>query len=178
MSRNDRVFRGLQHIYMFLFALRFQEAFWVIYLRSRGFSFAAIGMMETVYHVAGFFAEIPTGIIADRISRKHSLLFGRAAAIAASLLVLYSRNLPLLIVAFAVWSLGGAFHSGAYEALVYDGLLEKSEGSTFTRVWGRLNGTFLACFFRALWALRLQRLHFTGKAICSRPVSLSGSSAS
>lgn len=144
MRCTARISNVLNHGYMFFFALRFSEAFWVIYLRSRGLSFAAIGLLETVYHIASFLAEIPTGIIADRIGRRYSLMIGRATCIVTAVLMLSVRNLPLLALTFAMWSLGGAFHSGAYEALVYDGLVEQGRSGSFTRVWGRLNGTYLA----------------------------------
>lgn len=144
MVGSTRLAKKLNHIYMFLFALRFSEAFWVIYLRTRGFSFAAIGLFEAVYHVAGFFAEIPTGIIADRIGRRNCLLIGRITCIITAALMLSSQSIPLLALTFALWSLGGAFHSGAYEALVYDGMVAEGRQDSFTREWGRLNGTYLA----------------------------------
>lgn len=144
MKRPARLASVLNHGYMFLFALRFSEAFWVIYLRSRGFSFAAIGLLETIYHIANFTAEIPTGIIADRLGRRNSLMIGRITCLCTALLMLSANSLPLLALTFALWSLGGAFHSGAYEALVYDNLVEQGRAGSFTQMWGRLNGTYLA----------------------------------
>lgn len=133
----------LNHTYMFFFSLQFSIAFWVIFLRSRGLSFVAIGLLETIYHIAAFLAEIPTGIIADRWGRRTSLILGAVAALLSSALTLTTRSIPLLAVAFALAALSNAFHSGAFEAIVYDELVKEGKENEFTRKLGRLNGTFL-----------------------------------
>jgi len=43
-------------------SLLFTSAVWVIYLASRGYSPLAIGLFETVFHIAKFVAEVPTSI--------------------------------------------------------------------------------------------------------------------
>lgn len=133
----------LNHTYMFFFSLNFSFAFWVIFLRSRGLSFVAIGLLETIYHVTSFFAEIPTGLIADHWGRRTSLVLGRAASVLAAVLTLTTRSFPLLAVAFVLSALSNVFHSGAFEAIVYDELVKEGKEQEFTRKLGRLNGTFL-----------------------------------
>lgn len=128
---------------MFLFALRLTEVYWVIYLREKGLSFAAIGLLETIFHIASFSFEIPTGIIADRLGRKVSLAVGRVLAAVAAALNLYSRNWTLIAISFAVSAISYTCHSGAFEALVYDSIPDK-EKSGFTKLIGRLNSTYLA----------------------------------
>jgi hypothetical protein len=46
--------------------LHFTGAIWVIYLATHGYSPFAIGLFETLFHVAKFVAEVPTGIFWDR----------------------------------------------------------------------------------------------------------------
>ncbi len=55
---------------MALFSLRFTEVFWVVFLRSKGLSYAAIGLLETVFHISSLACEMPTGLIADRWGRR------------------------------------------------------------------------------------------------------------
>src|SRR5579859_3317186 len=55
-------------------SLLFTSAVWVIYLASRGYSPLAIGLFETVFHIAKFVAEVPTGIFADLMGRRKSLV--------------------------------------------------------------------------------------------------------
>ena len=128
---------------MFLFALRFTEVYWVVYLREKGLSFAAVGLLETVFHIASFSFEIPTGIIADRLGRKVSLAVGRILAAVSAALTLYSKSWALLAASFAVSAISYTCHSGAFDALVYDSL-PKEGRSGFPRLIGGLNSTYLA----------------------------------
>lgn len=132
------------YAYLFFFSLRFSEAFWVVYLRSRGFSFAVIGLMETVFHIASFLGEVPTGLLADRFGRKAGLIMGRLAAILSSLLMLTSQTIPSIMLAFVLSALSWTFHSGAFEAWVYDSLADHGQAHTFTQALGRFNALFLA----------------------------------
>lgn len=131
------------HAYMLLFSMRFTEVYWVVYLREKGLSYAAIGLLETVFHIASFSFEIPTGIIADRFGRKASLAVGRALSALSAAMILYSKDWTLIAASFAVNAISYTCHSGAFEALVYDSLPE-DERPAFTRLIGRLNSTYLA----------------------------------
>jgi len=130
------------HAYMFLFSLRFAEIFWVIYLREKGLSFAAIGLVETVFHIASFSSEVPTGMIADRFGRWTSIAVGRALAAVAAAMILWGKSDLMLAIAFAVQAVSYTCHSGAFDALIYDSLPD-SRRHEYTRVIGKLNSTYL-----------------------------------
>lgn len=142
MNRRRLTFTRGAHAYMFLFSLRFTEVVWVIYLREKGFSYASIGLLETVFHIASFLSEVPTGIIADRWGRRTSVFLGRVLSAAASAIILYSRTWAFLAASFAIQAVSYTCHSGAFDALVYDSL-PVDQKSTFTRLMGRLNSTYL-----------------------------------
>lgn len=127
---------------MALFSLRFTEVFWVVYLRSKGFSFAAIGLMETVFHMSSLLCEMPTGLIADRWGRKVSLAVGRALCAVSALVILRANDLVWIAVAFALNAISYTCHSGAFEALVYDSLPKERQGD-FGRIFGELNSVYL-----------------------------------
>ena len=131
------------YAYMFLFSLRFSEAFWVIYLRSKGLSFAWIGLLETVFHIAALTGEIPTGWIADRFGRRISLLIGRILSIIAAFLVLRATGPGGFALAFIFSALGYTCNSGAYDALIYDELKADGKSDQYTRVMGALNAVYL-----------------------------------
>ena len=44
------------------------DGIWIIFLIQRGFSLVEVGLAETVFHIASFLFEIPSGAIADLIS--------------------------------------------------------------------------------------------------------------
>lgn len=142
MKRENVGVLNMAYVYMFLFALRFTEVYWVIYLREKGLSFAAVGLLETVFHIASFVSEVPTGVVADRWGRRASVATGRIVAAASAALVLLSRSWPMMAVAFALNAISYTFHSGAFEALVYDALAER-EPREFTKIWGRMNSVYL-----------------------------------
>lgn len=127
---------------MLLFSLRFTEVYWVVYLREKGLAYAAIGLLETIFHIASFASEVPTGLVADRFGRKASMAVGRLIAAASAAVTLLSRNWTALAAAFALNAISYTFHSGAFEALVYDTVAEKRLGD-FTKIWGRINSTYL-----------------------------------
>ncbi len=127
---------------MFLFSLRFTEIYWVVYLRGKGLSFAAIGLLETVFHIASFSAEIPTGIIADRFGRRISLVVGRLLAAVSAALILFAKDWRLFAVSFAINAVSYTCHSGAFDALVYDSLPSEKR-CDFSKILGRLNSTYL-----------------------------------
>lgn len=127
---------------MALFSLRFTEVFWVVFLRSRGLSYAAIGLMETVFHVSSLLCEMPTGLIADRWGRKVSLAVGRALCALSALINVSARNPAWIAVAFALNAISYTCHSGAFEALVYDSLPEERRGD-FGKIFGDVSSVYL-----------------------------------
>jgi hypothetical protein len=81
-------------------------------------------------------AEVPCGVLADRFSR-------RAALVAAGLLQAAGHLLWALVpgaagfaAGFVVWAVGGALVSGAFEALLHDGLAAGGAAGQFGRVYG------------------------------------------
>src|SRR5262245_13884897 len=54
-------------------------AVWVIYLQQqRGLSLSQAALIDVTFFVAAAFAEVPTGIVADRFGRKTSMVAGAA----------------------------------------------------------------------------------------------------
>lgn len=134
----------LNYFYMFLFSLRFDAAFWVLFLRSRGLGFAAIGLLETVFHLVSFVSEVPTGFLADRFGRRTSLALGNLAGAVSAMAMLFARSEAVIAVAFCFSALSYTFPSGAHDALVYDTCLSHKKERDFIRIAGNLNAIWLA----------------------------------
>ncbi len=90
-------------------------------------------LVGTVLEATVFLCEIPTGIVADRVSRRLSVIVGYALIGAGFLL---EGALPLfatILLAQAVWGLGITFISGASDAWLADELGEARLPQTYLR---------------------------------------------
>ncbi|MGH2515852.1 MAG: MFS transporter [Ktedonobacterales bacterium] len=96
----------------------FSQAIWVVYLAVHGYSPFAIGLFEMGFHIAKFAAEAPTGIFADLVGRRASLLVASVLGAAASLLYLVPIA-PLIALDFALQGVSYAFRGGADSALLW-----------------------------------------------------------
>ena len=96
----------------------FTSAIWVIYLASRGYSPLAIGLFEMLFHIAKFVAEVPTGIFADMVGRRKSLMFFCIIGAVENLLFLVP-TVSLMILSFSLSGISYAFLGGASEAMLW-----------------------------------------------------------
>lgn len=114
------------NVYTLLANLNTENAIWLIYLAARGYSPFAIGLCEMLFHVAKFVAEVPTGIFADLVGRRASLLAASGFGIAAALLFL-DPTPPTISLSFICSGISWAFKGGAQEAVVWTLAAESRE---------------------------------------------------
>ncbi len=93
----------------------------VLFLLSRGVRLNEIAQLQMIYSVAVFVFEVPTGIIADVISRKISVLLSCALLVIYYPLIYFSApKLTLLSIAQILYGLALCLASGAFEAWQVD----------------------------------------------------------
>jgi MFS family permease len=120
--------------------LIFTQGVWVIYLAIHGYSPFAIGLFETCFHAAKFLAEAPTGVFADLLGRRLSLIISALLVVVAELFFLAPT--PTLIAAsFALQGVAFAFRGGADSALLW-ALVERSgdrqQAARYSRLFSRM----------------------------------------
>src|SRR5688500_2756179 len=97
-------------------------ALWVpiekLFLDEIGFTPQTIGMMAAAYAAVVPILEIPSGILADRWSRRGVLLIGNAGAFASVLVGGLSTNVVTYIVAALLLGVYFAMQSGTFDAIV------------------------------------------------------------
>ncbi|CCH90661.1 Major facilitator superfamily MFS_1 [Modestobacter italicus] len=81
-------------------------------------------------------AEVPSGALADRWSRRGALVLAGVLQAVAYALWLVAPGLPGFAGGLVVWGVGGALVSGAFEALLHDGLAAAGAGDRYGRVYG------------------------------------------
>lgn len=139
--------------YQLLAGLEFTGAIWILYLLDQGYSLTEIGIAEAAFHLAPVTLEIPSGVLADVLKRKWSLVLGSilAALSAALLIVAGGEKLWLVMIAMYIGGASYAFRSGAQQALLYDTLKERGQTATFTGILGRLISLSYVLIGLATW---------------------------
>jgi MFS family permease len=104
-----------------------------------GLSDSQITMLLAIWSTTAVVAEVPSGALADRFSRRGCLVASgvlQAAGYAAW--VLYPSFYGFA-AGFVLWGLGGALESGAFEALVYDALAANGDEDQYIRLNARVD---------------------------------------
>lgn len=121
------------------YALRFCLALpaWVVvavYLvRSAKLDPLQLVLMGTVMEAAVFVCEIPTGVVADLVSRRLSLGIGWIVQGAAWALAGATTDFGVILVAWVIWGIGATFESGAFQAWITDEVGAENVGPVFVR---------------------------------------------
>ncbi len=115
---------------------------WVALLTQRGFSTVQIGIAESVFHVASFCFEIPSGIISDVFGRKRSMVLSQCMFILSAVMMIISDTLLGVCVSLVFDAFGYNFSSGSREALAYDSLKVSGNEDKY----GRFASTDLAVY--------------------------------
>ena len=126
-----------------IFALSFMSEFiaiypfYVIMFGERGkVSASGVGMLLAIWMIVSVLAEVPTGIIADKMSKKWSLVLGRIMQLATFVVWLFAPNFVGYLVGFVIWGVGEAFLSGAFQAYLYESL-DESNKKVFGKIYSR-----------------------------------------
>ncbi|WP_455502395.1 MFS transporter [Gemmiger sp.] len=110
------------YLHAFSSTLRFTDAVWVALLAARGFSLAQIGLFEGIFHLTSLVCEVPSGMAADLLGRRRTLIFGGVLGIFSALVMAFAPSFALICLAMALKALGYNLLSGTTEALTYDSL--------------------------------------------------------
>ena len=117
----------VKRIYYFLhglynFSVSLLLAVLVLYLRSRGFDLAQIGMLFGIAAFSAILLEVPTGGLADSIGRKRVTLLAQAVSIVAHIVLLFAISLPIAVVYAVLTGVARSLLSGSLDAWFVDAL--------------------------------------------------------
>jgi DHA3 family tetracycline resistance protein-like MFS transporter len=94
---------------------------WAVYLvRDVGLNPLELVLLGTVGEISYFLLEVPTGVIADSYSRRASVILGLLVNGVSAIVVGVTHEYVVIMAASALWGLGSALTSGAYEAWITD----------------------------------------------------------
>lgn len=124
-------------------AFKFFDAFilisplYVVMFADAGLSPVQIGVCLTVWSATNFALQIPSGVIADRWSRRHVLAFAQSARAAGFIVWMLYPHFWGFLAGLVLWGVKSAFTSGTFEALLYDELKARDQATRYMRVIGQ-----------------------------------------
>jgi MFS family permease len=127
----SRIHRRLLPLYVAAFLQGFVLWYAIekLFMTTIGFNNTTIAIMVVTYLAVMLIVEIPSGLLADRWSRKGIIMLSGLALAVSSLIAGSSVNIAQYFLASAFFGIFFAFYSGAYDSIVYDTLMEEEGNS-------------------------------------------------
>ena len=148
---------SILHLVTFLSSLYFYHQIITLYLQARGLNYVQINSLWGIIVASQAAAEVPTGMLADKLGRKLSIVLALACQLLGEILFLFADSYWLFVMVSVIAGVGFAFLSGCFEAMMYDALkrdgreqeMQKVTGfnaalSQLAIIFGTLTGGFLA----------------------------------
>jgi MFS family permease len=101
-----------------------------------GLSTAQVSALFAIWSTVSIVAEVPTGALADRFSRRGALVVYGVLQASGFAVWITMPGFAGFAVGFVLWGLGGSLANGAFEALLYDGLAAVGAQEQYARVKG------------------------------------------
>lgn len=132
--------RNLQYYkfcaYGFLKDLRFYEPFLMLFFLEKGLTFFQIGGLYAAREVFINILEIPSGLLADVMGRKRTMIASFLAYIVSFVVFYYAAGYWVLFAAMAFYAFGDAFRTGTHKAMIFDYLKERGWSHLKTHYYG------------------------------------------
>lgn len=142
--------------YGFLKNQRFFDVFIFLFFLEQGITFFQIGILLSIREIAILLLEVPTGITADSLGRRSSMLFAFQSYILSFIIFFFFPKFIMYIVAMIFFALGEAFRSGTHKAMILhylklNNLLDKKvEYYGYTRSWSQIGSSIAALIAGAI----------------------------
>ena len=123
-----------------LFRFGLINAIYILFFQVIGFTFNDIGLYEAVISLVIIITELPTGVLADHVGRKWTVLTANVFMLLFALLLGFTSGGISVIVFAGIFSgLEFSFKSGAQTALLYDTLKKLEREGEFLKISGRIS---------------------------------------
>ena len=130
-------------LYGFLKNLRFYEAFLILFFLEKGVDYLKIGLLYSVREITILLFEIPSGLVADALGRKRTLIASFLVYILSFLTFYFSEHFGLLLLGMILFALADAFRSGIHKAMIFQYLSQRGRSHQkagyygHTRAWSQ-----------------------------------------
>lgn len=128
----------------FLVGMVFWYGIEKLFMQSIGIDAVGVGAVVAVLLSFTLVFDIPSGIIADKWSRKGMLTVAVVAMALCSIILGNSHSLLPYVLGYIFYGLYVVATSGTYQAIIYDSLHEQGEANQYSQINGRAHALFLA----------------------------------
>ncbi len=131
-----------------------------LYMQARGLSLLQVNSIWSIIVATIFLTEVPTGVIADRIGRKRSVVMALFLQFLGEFFYIFASGYVAFVIIAILGGIGYSFLSGANEALIYDSLPSENRETAMKQAMGRVGAAYQLAFFVAplLGGLVISRL--------------------
>lgn len=134
----------------------------VLFWQENGLDLTDVFLLQALFSVAVVLLEVPTGMVADRLGKRTSLLAASAVLAAGFALYGFGHGFAWFLGVEVALALGAALYSGADSGLLYDTLAALDRKEEYTRWAGRGRAVQMFSFaasnivggLLATWSLR------------------------
>lgn len=128
-------------------ALSFFNPILYIFLLSKNFSFAEVGLYLSIFWLISFMTELPCGAITDNIGAKNSILLSSVFRV-IGLILLLSNSLILLYISAILSAVAESFQSGTLTSWLVNVSNKNNEEINIDKIFSR--NSLYALFFSAI----------------------------
>lgn len=120
-----------------------------LYILDRGLNLFEKSSLSSLMVLTIFVAEVPTGVLADKIGRKYSIIIALSCQFIGECIYVFANNYLLFVLCSLVGGIGWAFLSGCSEALIYDSLPDADKETVIKKTMGLMGSSYQSAFFLA-----------------------------
>lgn len=135
---------GKIYLSNFLTGLVFWYGIEKMFMGTIGIDAVGVGLATALFLGFNLVFDIPSGILADRWSRKGMLAVSALALALCSVVLGMSNGLPQYILGYIFYGVYVVSTSGTYQAITYDILHEEGRSDQYSKIAGRAYALFLA----------------------------------
>ena len=110
----------------------------VLFMQERELSFKEIMILESIFAIAIFILEVPSGYISDQIGRVKTIIIAKFIMLISHLTLTFSTKFWQFLVAEILFALYFALISGTLEAFVYESLIALNKAEQYKKVMGNI----------------------------------------
>jgi MFS family permease len=145
MIRRNLPITNVEKLYLsnFLTGLVFWYGIEQLFLQSIGINTILMAVNISVLALFNFVFDIPSGLLADKWSRKGTLMISAVALALSSFAYGVSTGIFTVLLATVLYGVYIVTTSGTYQALMYDSLHEQNRSDQYSKYFGRSYALFL-----------------------------------